>query len=146
MRARAPIILAAAALLLAAPLAAKEKDPAAVPKRSPALAVAFSLALPGGGQLYTANYLKAGAFAGGIGYLGYRYLDEDRKVRAAVTYEDWDHHYERRRLYQWWGVGVWIFSLADAYVDAHLYKFDDQSEPGVALVPCPGGLALAGRF
>jgi len=146
MRVKTSIFLLTAALALSAPLAAKEKDPAAVPKRSPALAVAFSMAFPGGGQLYTANYLKAGAFAAGLGYLGYRYLDEDRKLRDAATFEDYENHYERRRLYQWWGVGIWVFSLADAYVDAHLYKFDDQSEPGVAVVTCPGGLALAGRF
>lgn len=125
---------------------AAEKDPAAVPRRSPALAVALSAAFPGGGQLYTRDYLKAGAFAGALGYIGYRYLKEDRAAKAAPSdYVWWDHDWERRK-YKWWGIGVWLVSMADAYVGAHLYKFDEQSEPEVSLQAGPGYAALAWRF
>ncbi len=133
-------------LLLAGWLGAEDKDLTAVPKRSPALAVALSAVVPGGGQVYTANYLKAGAFAGSLGYLGYRYLKEDRAAKASTSlYEWWDHDWERRN-YKWWFIGVWLVSLADAYVDAHLYRFDDQAEPELSLRAGPGYAALAWRF
>ena len=133
-------------LLSGTSLWAEEKNPAAVPKRSPALAVALSAALPGGGQFYTGNYLKAGAFAGALGYIGLRYLKEDRAAKSAETPYDWWNHDAYRRDYKWWFIGVWLVSMADAYVDAHLYKFDEQSEPDLSLKAGPGYAALAWRF
>ncbi len=131
-------------LLTTAPAA--EKDPVAVPKRSPALAVALSAAFPGGGQIYTRNYVKAAAFAAGLGYIGYRYLEEDRAAKASTSYYEWWDHDAYRHDYKWWGIGVWLVSMADAYVDAHLYKFDEQAEPEVSLRAGPGYAALAWRF
>jgi hypothetical protein len=134
-------------ILLSGPsLWAEEKDPAAVPRRSPTLSVALSGVFPGGGQLYTGNYLKAAAFAAGLGYIGYHYRQEDLAAkRAPNAYEWWDHDWERRK-YKWWFIGVWLVSLADAYVDAHLYKFDDQAEPEAGLQAGPGYAALIWRF
>ncbi len=133
-------------LQLGGGLRAEERDPAAVPRRSPALAVALSGFFPGGGQIYTGNYLKAAAFAAGLGYVGYRYRQEDLAAKASTSdYEWWNHDWERRK-YKWWFIGVWLVSMADAYVDAHLYKFDNQAEPDLSLRAGPGYTALAWRF
>lgn len=140
------VFIAMFLFLMAGAARAEEKDPAAVPRRSPALSVALSGAFPGGGQIYTGNYLKAAAFAGALGYIGYRYLDEDRAAKAATSdYEWWDHDQERR-IYKWWGLGVWLVSMADAYVDAHLYKFDEQAEPEVTFNVGPGYAAMSWSF
>jgi hypothetical protein len=132
-----------------------------VPHRAPALALALSAVVPGGGQLYTQKFIRAAAFAGALGYFGYGYWREDRAMRrdvsagnAALTdaeaiayYDSYSRHYENRRTYQWWGIGIWLFSLADAYVDAHLFKFDERAaEPAISLQAAPAGIALSARF
>lgn len=143
---RVSVLTALALILLAGVAHTAERDPAAVPKRSPALAVALSGVLPGGGQIYTGNYIKAAAFAGALGYIGYQYHKEDLAAKASPNlYQWWDHDWERRR-YKWWFIGVWLVSMADAYVDAHLYKFDDQAEPELSLQAAPGLLSLSWRF
>ncbi|MCU0607074.1 MAG: DUF5683 domain-containing protein [Candidatus Edwardsbacteria bacterium] len=129
-----------------------------VPRRYPLVALSLSAVFPGGGQLYTQKYLRAAAFAGTIGYCGYHFWREDREMRrlesaAPATRNDslanavqYDYHYEGRRGFQWWGIGIWLFSLADAYVDAHLFKFDERSDPAITLRAAPDGIALCARF
>jgi len=116
------------------------------PKRSPLLAVCFSAACPGGGQLYTQQYLRAAVFAGGLGYLGYCYDREDKAAIGNPDQDDYNYHNERRRTYKWWFIGIWTLSLADAYVDAHMFKFDQHSEPDLSLQVAPGSVALVKRF
>ncbi len=132
-----------------------------VPQRSPMLAMGLSAVFPGGGQLYCQRYLRAAAFAGAIGFFGYGYWREDRAMRddvaagnaatdgaALLAHRDsYYRHYDNRRANQWWGIGIWLFSLADAYVGAHLFKFDERAEePAVGLRAAPGGLAFGMRF
>lgn len=117
-----------------------------IPHRSPLLAVCFSAAFPGGGQLYTQQYLRAAAFAGGLGYLGYCYNREDKAAIGNIDQDDYNYHNERRRTYKWWFIGIWTLSLADAYVDAHMFKFDERSEPGISLQVTPWSVALAKKF
>ena len=128
-----------------------------VPHRYPLVAALCSI-VPGGGQLYTQKYYRAAAFAGTLGYLGYRYYREDRAMNRELaalplTLADslyhstqYDQHYQARRSAFWWGFGVWLFSLADAYVDAHMFKFDDRAEPRIVLRAAPAGLALSAKF
>ncbi|HTY09177.1 MAG TPA: DUF5683 domain-containing protein [Candidatus Edwardsbacteria bacterium] len=131
-----------------------------VPHRIPLVAAGLSAVFPGGGQLYTQKYYRAAAFAGTIGYFGYRYYQEDRAMRrefdlarGALTYDDqlahaynYDDHYQARRGAFWWGFGIWLFSLADAYVDAHMFRFDDRADPRIVLRAAPAGLALNVKF
>lgn len=117
-----------------------------IPHRSPLLAVCFSAVFPGGGQLYTQQYFRAAAFAGGLGYLGYCYNREDKAAIGNPDQDDYNYHNERRRTYKWWFIGTWTLSLADAYVDAHMFKFDEHSEPGISLQVSPWSVALAKRF
>jgi hypothetical protein len=116
------------------------------PKRSPLLAVCFSSVFPGGGQLYTQQYLRAAGFAGGLGYLGYCYNREDKAAIGNPDQDDYNYHNDRRRTYKWWFIGVWAMSLADAYVDAHLFKFDEHSEPELSLQMAPGSIAICKKF
>jgi hypothetical protein len=116
------------------------------PHRSPLQAVCFSAVVPGGGQLYTQQYLRAVAFAGGLGYLGYCYHREDTSAIGNPDQDDYNYHNKRRRKYKWWFAGIWILSLADAYVDAHMFKFDERSEPGISLDISPTTIYLTKRF
>ncbi|MDI6739597.1 MAG: DUF5683 domain-containing protein [Candidatus Edwardsbacteria bacterium] len=133
-----------------------------VPHRYPLVSMACSAVFPGGGQLYTQKYFRAAAFAGTLGYLGYRYYKEDklmnREFDLAVRTgnsnspefilhaENYYAHYDNRRTFQWWFVGIWLFSLADAYVDAHMFKFDERAEPKLSLQATPASLSLSAKF
>lgn len=131
-----------------------------VPHRYPLAALALSAVFPGGGQLYTQKYLRAAAFAGTIGFFGYRFYREDRAMVREVDLasasadsaefeahrQSYYRHSDDRRSAMWWGIGIWLFSLADAYVDAHLFKFDERAEPSVTLRAAPDGIALCAKF
>ena len=104
-----------------------------------------SLVYPGWGQLYNGKSLKAlamfvseGAFLGMI-YTESRaasraydkHLAEPDVARAAELYSEYEKHFERRDSFTWWTVGLVLFSLADAYVDANLITFEDEfRDPG----------------
>jgi hypothetical protein len=150
------LLSGAAAAFAAKPVDRSDK----VPHRYPLLAVGLSAVCPGGGQLYTQKYYRAALFAGAIGYLGYHWYDEDRQANrifdrhtlaigsadSASLYESYLARIDRRRTYQLWTIGVWLFSLADAYIDAHMFRFDDRADPRITLQAAPGSLALSAKF
>jgi hypothetical protein len=99
-----------------------------------------SLVYPGWGQLHNGKSLKAlavfvseGALLGMI-YTEARaasraydkHLAESDVERAAELYSEYEKHFERQESFTWWTVGLVLFSLADAYVDANLVTFEDE--------------------
>lgn len=81
-------------------------------KKNAALAMALCV-LPGGGQFYTERYFTGVIIASAeltLGYYAYKY-DEKRE-------------YEQRNSLLWWGLFVFGYSLADAYVGAKMYGFE----------------------
>ncbi len=120
-------------------------------KKSPTWAMISSALLPGGGQFYTENYKKGLLFALAQGTLSgmtlYEHIQTGEAERALVdhikVYGDslppaeiprrislqgqYDHHFDRRRTLLFIDVGVWILAVADAYISAHFYKFDELS-------------------
>jgi len=108
------------------------QDPV-VPRKSPLKAVFFSAVFPGGGQLYTGNYWRAAGFATvEAGLAGAAFYEAWRMYKAEDQAEI-DRHYEKQRSLWWWAAGTWALSMADAYVDAHLYKFDEQGRVVVGM-------------
>jgi len=94
---------------------------------SPSGAMWRSVLLPGWGQLYNRKYLKSLIIGGGeiaiiygIWYQHNQYHDarDIGDTKAADFYRD-----DRNRL-TWWLAGIILYSMADAYVDAHLMNFD----------------------
>lgn len=117
------------------------KDTSATPMKSPMKSVFFSAVFPGGGQIYTHNYWQAvGLGTAEVGLAGAA-IYEVWQMNRATAQTEIDSHFEKQRSLWWWAAGVWAFSLADAYVDGYLYKFDEQGR--VALRVHPGsGLAF----
>jgi len=83
--------------------------------------------LPGWGQAYNKRPLKAviiGGLEEGLLYGVYRqnqlFRDERRRGNEPVA----KAYREDRNRMTWMLAGVLIFSMTDAYVDAHLYNFD----------------------
>lgn len=117
-----------------------------LPRKNPGTAVLLSLLVPGGGQLYTANYWKAPFIAAAeLGLAGLalrehgfcnRLLKMDPVDTAAYRL-----HRDRRTAFLWWAAGVTVFSMADAYVSAQLFAFDRQLRLTVS--PASIGVELA---
>ena len=67
---------------------------------------------PGGGQYYTERYIPGIAISASelaIGYYAYKYHKEEE--------------YGKRNSMLWWGLFVFGYSVADAYVGAKMYGF-----------------------
>jgi len=72
---------------------------------------------PGGGQYYTERYVPGIVISASelaIGYYAYKYHKEEE--------------YEKRNSMLWWGLFVFGYSLADAYVGAKMYGFDVEAD------------------
>ena len=79
--------------------------------RNPKIAWKLSL-IPGLGQLYNGKHLKALGFVGGE----YLALSRYNKFKQA-------NHIGLRNTYAWWIIGLYIWNILDAYVDAQLSTF-----------------------
>ncbi|HEC79611.1 MAG TPA: hypothetical protein ENI34_10835 [candidate division WOR-3 bacterium] len=81
-------------------------------------AVAMALCvIPGGGQFYTERYLAGVAIGSAelaLGYYAYKYHREE--------------NFEKRNSMLWWGLFVFGYSLADAYVGAKMYGFELETD------------------
>lgn len=85
-------------------------------KKNASLAMLLCV-VPGGGQVYTERYVPGiiiGASELAIGYYAYKYHK--------------DEEYGKRNSMLWWGLFVFGYSLADAYVGAKMYGFDIEAD------------------
>ena len=86
-----------------------EIDSSKVKNPSFAWKIAF---IPGMGQLYNGNYFK---FVGLVGAEIYAVSKFNHlRSKGNIT---------KRNTYGWWVVGLYFYSILDAYVDAHLSSF-----------------------
>ncbi len=90
-------------------------------QKSPTKAVVLSLLIPGGGQFYTGNYIK-GIIIGGIEIL-FGYLAYNEHLLAEKSNET--YHIEKRNRYLWYMGGTILYSMADAYISAHFYRYKE---------------------
>ena len=126
------IVLIIFLFLVLISLSAEEKNI----KKQPLKAAIFSCVIPGGGQFYNGKYLKTGfvlAVEGSfIGLATYHHLEAERYYdRYSVTgsgldYDEYVKYYERRQSDFFWIGAIIFLSAIDAYVDAHLFDFDEK--------------------
>lgn len=108
--------------------------------KSPTGAMIRSLLIPGWGQLYNKKYFKAAlVFGAEVGLLANSiYLNQ--KYKASQTPAEREFYINNRNLSNWWLVGTILFSMADAFVDAHLANFDEGPDLSSKLLPpCSDG-------
>ena len=79
--------------------------------RHPGLAWKLSV-LPGMGQLYNGEYVKA------IGFIGAEYF----AVSQFIELEN-NNRIGLRNTYGWWIFGLLVWNILDSYVDSHLSTF-----------------------
>jgi hypothetical protein len=101
--------------------------------KSPTGAMLRSLAIPGWGQFYNEQWFK-GIFVAGteLGIIT-NAIVQNHYAANANTDAERDFYRDNRNLSYWWLAGAILLSMADAYVDAHLYGFDESTELSVDL-------------
>ena len=90
------------------------------PLKSPMGAVLRSAVLPGWGQFYTKHYFKAGLAFPLNATLAYYIYDYNRRYHSTNNTD----FRNKRNLYTWYFALAYLVTMADAYVDAYLYKFN----------------------
>ena len=105
-------------------------------EKSPFGATVRSMALPGWGQFYTENHLKGVLFASAEITLfslwwsekkaGDRDMDEFNRTQNNSFYNSGTGHQNKASDYFSWGLVVYMVNMLDAYISAHLYKFDEK--------------------
>lgn len=114
--------------------------------RSPALAISLSAVFPGGGQLYNQKWLKSGIFMGAELALGgiaaYHYYNHAHDIDYSMFQGE---PLATAKQFTWFFAVVYVYSLMDAYVDAHLSAFPNER---LILEPDPknNGLQLSFQF
>ncbi|MBS4014985.1 MAG: hypothetical protein KGZ86_00885 [Candidatus Latescibacteria bacterium] len=90
--------------------------------KSPGLSMLFSTVFPGGGQFYCKSYVKGIVFLGAEGALAYYAYQNHRDYLR----NNKQKHLDSRNNLLWWLASVKVLSIADAYVTANMYKFNEQ--------------------
>ncbi len=106
--------------------------------KSPRTAMIYAMVFPGMGQLYNGKKFKAVVvFCAEVGLLTNSiYLNQQyQKSRTTV---DREFYINNRNLSTWWLIGTILFSTLDAFVDAHLFNFDESSSLSMDVNPIKG--------
>jgi len=133
------------------------------PKVSPFWSSVRSLAFPGWGQLHNGSRVKAVVLFGFQSYLWGRVFITERRSGFYLSLADredppWDREVlidraddlrDRRGDLVWWGAIFTLYSVIDAYVDAHMVGFEEDVEEVERVTftaePRDGGCAIALR-
>lgn len=101
--------------------------------KSASKAMLLSLLFPGGGQFYTHRYIEGIIIGGAEIALSYFIISEHIKAEKATEEADYIYHRDKRNSLLWWGSGVLVFSVAHAYISAHMYGFKEEQKLGLKI-------------
>lgn len=138
----------------------------ALERKSPTGALLRSVAFPGWGQFYNRKYFKSAIVFGAeatfitLAAIEWSRMNEHKKNFQNPDYpnrywefEQFEFYEDRRNLFLWITAGIVFLSMFDAYVDAHLYNFDQEEVRDLSISLVPGTnredeikIALSVRF
>ncbi len=105
--------------------------------RNPTTAMLLS-AIPGGGQIYNKQYIKAGidilAESLLIGTaINYHIKMSDAYSQYEEThnqafYDEYNFYFQHRQSMLWWWATVKLLAVIDAYVDAKMFNFNEKKK------------------
>ena len=105
--------------------------------RSSTKALLWSV-IPGGGQIYNKQYVKAGidilAESLLIGTaIHYHTKMNDayslyKQTHAQAHYDEYNYYYQQQQNMIWWWATVKLVALLDAYVDAKMYNYNEKKK------------------
>lgn len=116
-----------------------EKQQQIVVKRNPRGAMLRSIFVPGWGQFYNEKKFKAVVISGTEVALVINAFVQNQLAINAVTTLDKEFYINNRNMSYWWLVGVVLYSAIDAYVDAHLFNFDESPDLSMNIKPIYDG-------
>lgn len=103
--------------------------------KNPTSAMIRSIIIPGGGQFYNGKWFKGILIAGTEIGLVANAVVQNQFAQQAVD-EDERFFYEDNRNLSYWLLGAaLLYSVADAYVDAQLFAFDESPDLSLNLTP-----------
>jgi len=100
-----------------------------------------SLVVPGWGQFYNEEYLKAAIAFGietGLALSASYQNDQMRRYEKKGDNEAAKFYRNDRNRLIWWLAGFILFSMGDAYVDAHLFDYDISPNLSLDFSPTAG--------
>jgi len=100
--------------------------------KNPTGAMLRSIFVPGWGQFYNEKPFKGVLIAGTQVTFLTNALIFDKWGQQATNELDKAYYYDNRSLYYWLLGASILYSMTDAFVDAHLYDFDDSPDLSVA--------------
>ena len=116
---------------------------------SPTASALKSMVVPGWGQASNGEWLKGSVFfVAYFGFIGWGVsLNQDvQDARGMGATESELSNLERSRDLKFWFAGfTMLLAMVDAYVDAHLYKFDERIDADVGYIPLRDGNMLGLR-
>lgn len=104
-------------------------------KRNPRGAMLRSIFVPGWGQFYNGKWFKGIIIAGTECGIVINSVVQNEYAKNSVTSLEREFYIDNRNLSYWWLAGAILYSAIDAYVDAHLYDFDESPDLSLHLVP-----------
>lgn len=107
--------------------------------KSPTGAMLRSIFVPGWGQLYNGKWFKAILVCGVEVGLVANAVYQNQMAVQAVSQLDREWYQDNRNLSIWWLLATVLLSMADAYVDAHLYYFDESPDLSLRIDTLPFG-------
>ncbi|MCI0513640.1 DUF5683 domain-containing protein [candidate division KSB1 bacterium] len=123
--------------------------------KAPRAAVLRAIILPGWGQWYNEKKFKALlVFGTEIGFVSAAIWHNQRVVtrldesqyteQYRLQYKEF--HINMRNQYVWYLAGAILYAMADAYVDAHLFDFDESPDLSIRITPASAQAGLAIHF
>ena len=120
-----------------------EKPEEELPK--PGKVLLRSAIIPGWGQLTNKKYIKAFGFFGVHAYFTYRFFEEQEQVKLTDDPELKEDLEYQRNTWAWRYLAAYLLNLTDAYVDAHLAGFPEDTNNenvDVSFAPARRGLMM----
>ncbi|NOZ62271.1 MAG: hypothetical protein GXO74_11365 [Calditrichaeota bacterium] len=108
------------------PQSSEKTDTLKLAVKSPTGAFVRSLIFPGLGQWYNGKKLKAVVIFFGQTGLAANAIYLNQQLVKSHTDNEREFYINNRNLSVWWLIGVTLFSMADAYVDAQMSDFDES--------------------
>ena len=109
-----------------------------LPVKSPWGAVARSAMMPGWGQVYNEQYIKAAVGFGAFAYFLSQIVHYNQEYKKTGNTE-----FRDKRVTNSWYLGLtYAIVMIDAYVDAHLYRFDEAMQANLYIVPEDRSIAV----
>lgn len=106
--------------------------------KSPRGALWRAMFIPGWGQLYNEKYLKSALIISLESFFIIRAVDFNQQKQNSEPGDEKEALIRKRNDEVWRLLVTRLLSILDAYVDAHLYNFDESPDVGMQIKPVNG--------